>query len=61
MRGRLGNWPFYLDTAMRGSEASQRDENDSRYKYERFVDPSKVRIAIDDFQTILKEIKRELK
>lgn len=50
-----------LITVIRGSEASPRDENDSKYKYERLVDHEKVVTAIDDLQTIFKSIKRQLK
>lgn len=52
-----------LLTAIRGSEpmSFKNDDEDFKTIQKRYVDPSRVRVAVDDFQTILKEIKRELK
>jgi len=47
--------------AIHGHDAYSEDEDDHISKYSRLINPSEIRIAVDDFQTILKEIKRVLK
>jgi len=47
--------------AIRGSESNSSEETDYEPLKKMYVDASSVRVAVDDFQTILKEIKRELK
>ncbi len=47
--------------AIRVSESSTSEKTIYEDLKKMYVDASNVRVAVDDFQTILKEIKRELK
>jgi len=50
-----------LKKAMNGKKLNSDFNSSDDIESFSFVNPSEVRVAVDDFNTILKEIKRELK